>query len=419
MPIPNLRYPKALLVASLLAMSSPLFAAELPEGTVISKANIDSIQNDTFMGHKISDLLTEKMAWFVRNHNKKYPLVKSPPLVLDAKYWEATKKYSGQVKFNTQTREVTGYVAGKPFPDIDPADPFAGDKVIWNYYYGASTGSDINQDVMFTLANKSGYESSSRWTYQRIYNKGRLWDGDSAFSDKDVLNKLVLVALTPQDLKGVGTFTTQYDIAGKPDDQWAYIKSARRIRRLSGNAWMDNVGGFDFINDDINIWNSRPSKYKSIKLLGKRWILANIDYSKVNAARVTSKAGTAGEWPQIDYSDPIAQSVQGVTPVEVWVVEGTPPPEHPYSKKIVYEDVNTNVIYYGEAYDKKGEFWRWQNYHFEQRRGAKSGMKYISVAGGEYADLKAQHVTFYMTPGVNDTGLNATTFNADILETLQ
>jgi hypothetical protein len=415
----SVQFVAASLLASLLTLGGSVIAAELPEGTVISKSNLDKIKNDTFMGHKISDLLTEKMEFFVRNYNKKYPLVKSPGVQMDAKYIEATKKYAGQVKFDPKTREVSGYVAGKPFPNIDPADPYAGDKVIWNYYYGASTGADLNQEVMFTLANKNGFESSSLWNLQRVYNKGRLWGGDAGFpGEPTVLHKTVLVARTPQDLKGVGTFSTQYDLADKADDQWAYIKSARRIRRLSGNAWMDNVGGFDFINDDINLWNSRPSRYKSIKLLGKRWILASTDY-RANGARIKEKAGTAGEWPHLDFSGPVAQSVQPVTPVEVWVVEGTPPADHPYSKKIVYADTNTNVIYYGEVYDKKGDFWRWQNYHFEQRVGAKSGVKYVSVAGGEYADMKAQHVTFYMTPGVNDSGINATKFNSEILESLQ
>ncbi|MCS0631236.1 DUF1329 domain-containing protein [Telluria mixta] len=406
-------------LTGLLSLGGPAFAAELPEGTVISKANLDQVKNDTFMGHKIGDLLTDKMELLIRQYNKKYPLVKSPPLQMDPQYIAATKKYADQVKFDPKTREVTGYVAGKPFPNIDPADPSAGDKVIWNYYYGASTGADLNQAVWFTLASKNGFESSTHWNLQRVYNKGRLWTPDGAFpSEPTVLHKTILVALTPQDLKGVGTFTTQYDVANKPDDQWAYIKSARRIRRMSGNAWMDNVGGFDFINDDINLWNSRPSRYKSIKLLGKRWVLASTDY-KAYRARAKDKAGTAGEWPHLDFSVPVAQSVQPVTPVEVWVVEGTPPSDHPYGKKIVYADTNTNVIYYAEIYDKKGDFWRWQNYHFEQRVGAKSGIKYVSVAGGEYADMKAQHVTFYMTPGVDDSGINATKFGPEILESLQ
>ncbi|RJG02480.1 DUF1329 domain-containing protein [Noviherbaspirillum sedimenti] len=401
----------------LLSLSASSFAAELPEGTVISKSNLDKVRNDTFMGHKIGDLLTEKMEWMVRNYDKKFPLVKSKEPTLDPKYVEATKKYSGQVKFDPQTREVTGYVAGKPFPNIDPADPFAGDKVIWNYYYGASTGSDLNQDVHFVTANKNGYEATQFYAYQRIYNRGRLWGGEMAFpSEQDVLHKTALVARAPQDLKGVGTMTVQYDVAGKLDDQWAYIKSARRIRRLSGNAWMDNVAGFDFINDDINIWNSRPSRYKSAKLLGKRWILAAVD---VELKRVKDKAGTAEEWPHLNISQGYATSTHNVTPREVWVVEGTPPPEHPYSKKVVYADVATNAIYLGEAYDKKGEFWRWMQYNFQTRTGVKSGIRYISVVSGEYLDVKSGHSTFHTDPGVNDTGMNATKFNAEILESFQ
>ena len=36
-------------------------AAELAEGTVIDGSNIDALQNDTFEGHTIKDLIPEKL----------------------------------------------------------------------------------------------------------------------------------------------------------------------------------------------------------------------------------------------------------------------------------------------------------------------------------------------------------------------
>jgi hypothetical protein len=39
-----------------------------------------------------------------------------------------------------------------------------------------------------------------------------------------------------------------------------------------------------------------------------------------------------------------------------------------------------------------------------QRVGVKLGLRYISVGGGEYLDVKSQHATFYITPGVTDSG---------------
>src|SRR5882762_9173481 len=93
-------------------------AAELPAGTVIDKSNVDQIKGDTFEGHTIASLLTDKIEWQIKNWNLKIPLGHSKPQELDPRFVEATKKYSGQVKFDTQTREVSGWVAGLPFPDV-------------------------------------------------------------------------------------------------------------------------------------------------------------------------------------------------------------------------------------------------------------------------------------------------------------
>lgn len=405
------------LAASLFALGAPAFAAELPEGTVISKENIDKVMNDTFMGHKISDLLTERMQWFVRTYNKKYPLTKAPEPQLDAKYIEATKKYSSQVKLDPQTREITGYVAGMPFPNIDPSDPSAGDKVIWNFYLGAPSGADVVNTTYFLTANKSGFEASQKWTFQRIWSKNRLWGEEPFPNEPTAFTKTILVGLQPQDVRGVGTFTVQYDEANKLDDLWAYIKSARRVRRLSGNSWMDNVGGFDFLNDDVSLWNSRPSRYQSVKLVGKRWILAATNFEP---ERVKGKEGTGEEWANLNFKDaPYLMSTQKVSPREVWMVEGTPPDGHPYGKKVAYVDVKLPAVYHTEVYDKNDHFWRMMDHHFSQRVGAKSGIRYYYALGGEMLDFKAMHGTFWTAESRVDVGLNPIEHTVEKLERLQ
>ncbi len=49
-------------------------------------------------------------------------------------YVEATEKYAGQVKL-TPEGTVEGYVAGLPFPTIDPNDPNVALKLAWNFNY--------------------------------------------------------------------------------------------------------------------------------------------------------------------------------------------------------------------------------------------------------------------------------------------
>jgi hypothetical protein len=405
--------------ACLIAVSASALAAELPDGTVISKANLDQIKNDTFLGHTIASLLTEKVEWQIRNTGLKMPLGKAKEPVFDPRYAEATKKYSEQAKFDPKTREVTGWVAGLPFPDISESDPDAGEKVMWNFYYGSPYPRDMHKDVYFVTINSSGYEATQHYIFDRLFNKGRLAEDKTILGDPEVLTKTMLVAVEPQDIKGTGTFTVRYDIsASKLEDQFAYIKSARRIRRLTGNAWMDPVGGLDFLNDDIYAYNARPSQYKQNKLIGKRWILADVDYKVTQNA---AKAGTLAEWPIIDSSGtaPFWYQKMTYTPREVWVVEGTPPSEHPYSKKIVYVDTKVPAVYMAETYDKKGDLWRYIEYGYGWSTGQTSGINYYTPGGGEFIDFKAKHETQFIAPGIVDHGAKWGQYTPEALEALQ
>ena len=408
-----------LAAASLATIGCATFAAELPEGTVISKDNLDKIKNDTFMGHSIGSLLTEKVEWQIRNWNVKLPLKKGREPELDPAYVAATKKYSGQVQFNPQTREVTGWVAGMPFPSISESDPYAGEKVLWNFYYGQPNGSSERNENVMVLVGKNGFESSQILLFQRFKTKGRL-DGSPTVGDPQILSKTYIKMLAPEDVKGTGTYTIRYDAPAKLEDSWAYIKSARRIRRLSGNSWTDQIGGLDIINDDVYIYNARPSQYKQNKLIGKRWILAVTDHHNVE---IPGKKETAEQFEHFALKEPLFGITKGVgfTPREVWVVEGTPPPEHPYSKKIVYVDTKVPVIYQGEMYDKKGDFWRFFNYHFAMVTGQTSSMQRFTYMGQETFDFKARHATLAVTQSAvpDPAGVKLSDFSPEGLESLQ
>lgn len=405
-----------LLALSNVAMTST-HAAELPAGTVIEKANIDKVKSDTFDGHTISSLLTEKLEWQIRNTGLKIPLGHAKPVQLDQKYLEATKKYAGTAVFDEKTREVTGWQAGIPFPNVSPSDPFAGDKLIWNFYYASPEGDVINNKVTFLMVSgEKGMESTQDWVFRRFYMKGRLSDDKPVLGDGSILSKTLLAATGPEDIRGLGTFTVRYD-SPKLEDSWAYIKSARRIRRLSGGAWMDPVGGLDILNDDIYVWNARPSWYPKIKLLGRRWILA---ISDAKLGYTPSKKGTPDEWKTVDLNNaPYWNPVQTWQPREVWVIEGTPPAEHPYGKKVVYMDVNYPRVYMGEAYDKKGEFWKFINFHMTPSVG-EDGTKYVSSIQGDVIDFKARHASIYLFRGykLNESKIKESDMTYSALESI-
>ncbi|QRQ89173.1 DUF1329 domain-containing protein [Cupriavidus oxalaticus] len=386
------------LQAAVLTMAATMacgvaLAAELPEGTVIEKANLDKVKNDTFQGHTIASLLTEKLEWQIRNWNLKLPLSHAKPVALDPRYLEATRKYAGQVKYDAKTREVSDWVAGIPFPDVSANDPDAGEKLIWNFYYASPEGDIANNKATYLLiSGDKGLEQTQDWLFMRYYLKGRLGGENPVSGDGSTLTKTLFVATAPEDIRGLGTFTIRYDNA-KLEDSWAYIRSARRTRRLSGGAWMDPIGGLDQLNDDIYIWNARPSWYRQIKLVGRRWILASSD---ARLGYNPAKKGSADEWPTVDLKEaPYWNPVQKWQPREVWVIEATPPAEHPYSKKIVYMDVKYPRLYMGEAYDKKGEFWKFFNFHMRPTV-AQDGIRYVSSVQGDTIDFKAKHASIFL-----------------------
>lgn len=379
-------------VLLLAAAVMPLRAAELAPGTVIEKSNIDKVKADTFEGKTIGSMLTEKVEWQIREWGLKITLSRAKPVELDRRYLEATRKYAAAVKYDPKTREASGWVAGIPFPNVSESDPDAGDKLLWNHYYASPEGDTADNKATYLLISADkGLESTQDWQFLRYYFKGRLGGEHAVVGDSNVLTKTLFVATYPQDIKGLGTLTVRYDDP-RVEDSWAYIKSARRVRRLSGGAWMDPIGGLDQLNDDIYIWNARPTWYPKIKLLGKRWILAISDARK---GHNPAKKGTPEEWSSVDLKNwPHWNPVDTWQPREVYVIEGTTPPEHPYSKKVVYMDVNYPRLYYAEAYDRKGDFWKFINFHTAPAM-SEDGIKYMASTQGETIDFKARHASIF------------------------
>ncbi|WP_234824943.1 DUF1329 domain-containing protein [Cupriavidus necator] len=403
------------LLAAFGAAGAP--AAELPPGTVIEKSNLDKVRNDTFGGHRVADLLTDKLDWQVRNWNLRITLDPAKAIPAEPRLVEATKKYAGQVKLDPASKEVSGYTAGLPFPEIAESDPDAGYKIMWNYYYAPREGDTVyNKSIILGINGDSGLETKQSWIYQRYYFKGRLLGDKPVVGDGSIAAKTYLLAQYPEDIKGLGTFAVRPD-AAKFEETWAYLKSARRARRLSGGAWMDPVGGTDMLGDDTNVFNARPSWYKGFKLTGRRWVLAITDGQKDN--HVPSKAGTPEEFPSVDLKNPpYWNPVAKWQPREVFVVEATPPAEHPYSKRVMYVDVNTFRPYYSENYDKKGEFWK---FTMSEMRTAVSdgGQKVLLYTGFDAIDFKARHASIAVIQGRADpAGVNESHWSLSALEEL-
>ncbi len=379
---------------------------KMEAGTVIQASNFDQVKGLCFEGKTVGSMITENVEWMIREKALMINTRHSEFIEMDPKYMQATIDGKANVTFDTATREVGGWKAGMFFDPQDilktvdengvSSDPNAGDKLIWNLRsptYGATM--DLRHISWVFLDAHKGMERIQRWWARRYYMEGRLDGGPVSEGDGTIMQKTVLVAIYPQDIKGIGIFSIRYNdpSAQTPDDVWAYLKSVRRARRLSGNAWMDPIGGTVQLYDDWDIWDAVPTKYKDVTLTGKRWIFA-IAHAPLMTVNLAFK-NTIKEFPAVDMDTAPHffpnEQVQW-EPREVWVIEGTPPDEHPYSKKIVYMEVDYPRPYLGEAYDKNGKFWK--TFIFQNRIDiGDDGYQALMPVVGHIIDWKAEFST--------------------------
>ena len=393
-------------------------AAELSPGTVITANNIDQHLSDTFESHLIKDLLTERVQLLIRDEGLNLRLKASEPIVLGRDYLAATEANKGKAKYNPDTRIVEGWVAGMPFPDLDDKDPHLAEKLMWNHHYGQPTKNvqDYEKFTYLFIDEKTGLERVQNWSFLRYYMKGRLGAGvEPVEGDGEILHKTLLYATYPTDIRGLGVYTQRYD-SPKLDDSWAYLKSVRRTRRLSGGAWMDPIGGTDQLNDDIEIFNAHPTWYPGFKVLDKRTILVIANHDRM--AWDESKSGNA-RFPAIDLDNPpYWNTTAGWEPREVYVIEAITPPEHPYSKKIMYMDAEYPRFYLAEAYDRKGDFWKFFNFGLgTQKTGDNDNA--ISSKIGFSIDYQRRHATVFLSHPdwkVNPSGIKADDVSLNVLE---
>src|SRR4030095_5621176 len=133
---------------AVLALAAPVSAADPKPGVKFDAANVDQIR----------DMIAPGVEWCGK---RGMPITVVAPQSVEwpPEYKEATEKYSGQVKLSADGRKLENYVAGQPFPKIDPNDPQAAAKIMWNFdrKWLVTDGGDLrNFDADTGVVNTGG-----------------------------------------------------------------------------------------------------------------------------------------------------------------------------------------------------------------------------------------------------------------------
>jgi hypothetical protein len=310
--------------------------ADVSPGDKITDKNMD----------KLKDLISPGMEWCVKHG---WPITIAEPKRIEwpKAYKEATEKYSGQVKLTPDGLDVKNYVAGLPFPNLDPKDPQIAYKIMWNYSYqflstddvdlrnfDADTGSiaDHGRGVGATSCSTISIACSGTGVSTSIPSRRSQSNGYRA-------QQGLYQILEPFDLKGVSALGNRY-IDLEADDSWLYLPSLRRVRRLSPRSPSGTL--FDQATDvDSYYGYARHTAWMDWKYLGEKEVIGAF-----HAKNYPVKWDEKVDWAFDDVWEKR----------KVYVIEGVSKlPQYAYSKRVLFIDKEGWVMPFTDIYDRSGD----------------------------------------------------------------
>lgn len=395
------RHIAGILVALALLPAAGAGAADVKEGMVITKANVD----------EVADLLSPGPVWCVK-HGMKITVGPYRRIEWNKAYKEATEKYSGQVKLAPDGRSIVGHVAGLPFPNVDLNDPQAALKLMFNYEYKPFVTDDM--DLRDFDADSGPIRSEGPMRVERhyilqhvraLFYTGRLYvDPKPELPNPDgVRAKFSFHPMVePFDIKGIGMTSVRYLSPDRQDDTWLYLPQMRRVRRLSSAQRSDSMFGQDTDIDSYGGYNGQIPWFKW-KYLGEKTLLGafHAKHMPVKWCEPPGDFAFCDEWEKR----------------QMYVIEGTPThSQYAFSKRVIFLDKETFLIAWSDIYDKGGRLYKvWLNDFSFRKSFGEGATEYPDEMPFEpstaMVDVQESHATHAALPSQKRPNSEAWRFN--------
>jgi len=418
---------KTLLLLAVSAATSIVSAAEIPEAVISqsffpyadSVPKVDNINVGMMIDQNnvdsVKEVLDPAMYRFIKQGDYSITVGETTDFALHQSYIDATRRYAGATALGNNPGEITGSVAGRPFPQ-EPRldDPRAGEKLAFNYKYGYNWGDSaaiypfywkyrnmVTAKVERTVKMNFHFLNITHRTQQEPFpaltpNPSNLFRG------------LYVQVLEPFDVKNTQLLIQRFEDDLKRDNAYLYLGFQRRVRRLSSGQTTDAFLGSDIMIEDFEGYNGRISDmtwtYKGTKTL----LLPMYNHNDMDLDTKTHKdkdgyqvikfGGKGGCFPEITWQLR-----------KVYVVESKPvDANHPISKREHYIDAQTFTIPRNITYDRKGDMWKsWligqthPDHHLPINKGTG-----VSVDDSfSMVDIQANHCTTGQFKGIVDPAL--------------
>lgn len=265
---------------------------------------------------------------------------------------EATEKYAGQAKLGPGG-ELLHYVAGVPFPNIDPKDPQIAIKLAWNFYWrwlgdDSKTGGGTKQDrIIRDAIEKDGSERRADIIQHYMKTRSRVTlDAKPVIPGYEHIDWMQLrVDEYPRDTAGTTTLEIRYADPKRSDDLYTYVPSIRRVRRNPPLQRCATLAPSEFNFDDINNFNGRVTDF-NYRFLGEKKMLGNLRQQHLPPRR------KKGDYLPLEEEWEVR---------DAYVLEITPKdPDYCYPKKILYIDKQVFEGFWNVIFDRSGNLWKEQ-----------------------------------------------------------
>ena len=259
---------------------------------------------------------------------------------------------------------------GLPFR-IDPADPRAGVKVVWNAYY-AYWRTGTSRDVLaLDWVGKRGLERQAVLESHALFWEGAPRARIPKDNPLDLAAQQRAVVSSPADLNGTASLVWRFREADRRDQAWTYVPALRRVRQVSPANRSDGFLGSDLSQDDGAFFDGKPEDF-SWKLLGERTALVLADPASLEGRverRGRPDGGIEETWPEgqtvLGYQDAGWKGLPWapIGPVRVqrklWVIEAVPKdPYYQYGRIEIGIDQETFQGVRSRKFDANGALLR-------------------------------------------------------------
>jgi hypothetical protein len=252
------------------------------------------------------------------------------------------------------------YILGLPFPVIDPADPRAGTKVLWNHYYARWYLGSIHAETQINWVGSKALERRGDLIADFDYYDG-VPEADRRPNPEDFNTRLLAVTVAPADLNGTASLSWRYRNPSTRDSTWAYVPALRRVRAVSPANRSDGFLGSDMSQDDGEFFDGKTEDFTwTLKGQVEQFRLVDPLALKGQGDVVWLPAGGwRTNWPDlkmVGYMDPLwkgiawAPTTGALAKRRLWVIEGKPKDRYYLYGKI---ELYIDTISYQGAWNRK------------------------------------------------------------------